>query len=99
MVKHTVMFKLRGTPEERARISAEFAAALKTLPVQIPCLREIEVGLNQNPQESWDIVLTAILPDMASVEEYANHPAHVAAAAIVGPWKEDRACVDYEHDV
>ncbi len=55
----------------------------------------MEVGLNENPAEDWDVVLTAVVETMAEVGEYAKHPAHVAAAAIVGPYKAARACVDY----
>jgi len=96
MVKHIVMFKLDGDAETRRRVASEFARALKALPDVIDPLRQIEVGLNQNPAEEWDVVLTATLPTMADVEVYAKHPAHVAAAAIVGPYKAARACVDYE---
>ena len=62
----------------------------------IDVLKSMEVGINENPAETWDVVLTATVPSMADVEVYAKHPAHLAAAAIVGPYKEDRACVDYE---
>lgn len=96
MVKHVVMFKLRGSEEERRQVSEKFAEALFELPKVIEPLASIEVGINSNPQESWDVVLTALLPSMADVEVYAKHPAHVAAAAIVAPCKESRACVDYE---
>ena len=54
-----------------------------------------EVGINENSAEDWDVVLTAVVPEMEDVAVYANHPAHLAAAAIVGPHKEARACVDY----
>lgn len=95
MVKHIVMFKLRGTAAERRAVASEFKAALEALPAKIDVLESIEVGLNDNPAEEWDVVLTATVPAMADVETYAKHPAHVAAAAIVGPHKEGRACVDY----
>lgn len=55
----------------------------------------MEVGINENPAEDWDVVLTATVPTMADVAVYAQHPAHVAAAAIIAPLKADRACVDY----
>ena len=42
------------------------------------------------------MVLTAVVPDMASVDVYARHPAHVAAAGLLAGHKEARACVDYE---
>ena len=96
MVKHIVTFKLSGSAEERLACARRFKAALEALPAQIEVLESIEVGINENPQESWDVVLTAIVPTMADVEVYAKHPAHVAAAGIVGPLKADRACVDYE---
>lgn len=96
MVKHIVSFKLTGTPEERRAVAEKFKAALEALPAVIEPLQSIEVGINQNPAETWDVVLTAIVPTMADVEVYAKHPAHVAAAGLLAGHKADRACVDYE---
>lgn len=96
MVKHIVSFKLNGTPEERLEVARKFKSALEALPAVIGPLESIEVGINRNPDEDWDVVLTAILPTMADVKVYAAHPAHVAAAALLAGHKEARACVDYE---
>lgn len=96
MVKHIVTFKLKGTDAERQNAALKFKDALLSLPERIEVLKSIEVGINQNPSESWDVVLTAIVPSMNDVEVYAKHPAHVAAAAIIADCKEARACVDYE---
>lgn len=96
MVKHIVTFKLNGTPELRHDVACRFRDALMALPEVIEPLRSMEVGINSNPAEDWDVVLTAVVPTMADVEVYAKHPAHVAAASIVGPHKAARACVDYE---
>lgn len=95
MVKHIVVFKLKGTKEERLEVAKKFRDALLALPEQIEVLQSIEVGINENPEEEWDIVLTAVVATMDEVAVYAKHPAHVAAAAIVAPHKEARACVDY----
>ena len=95
MTKHIVMFKLQGSDETRREVALRFKAALDALPEQIDVLQSIEVALNENPAEDWDIVLTAIVPTMADVATYAKHPAHVAAAAIIGEVKQARACVDY----
>jgi len=95
MTKHIVMFKLRGTAESRRELALRFKAALDALPAQIDVLQSMEVALNENPGEDWDIVLTAIVPTLADVATYANHPAHLAAAAIIGEAREARACVDY----
>lgn len=89
------MFKLQGSDESRREVALRFKAALDALPGQIDVLQSIEVALNENPAEEWDIVLTAIVPTMQDVAVYAAHPAHVAAAAIIKDAKQARACVDY----
>lgn len=96
MVKHIVSFKLTGTDEERRRVAQEFKDALLALPQQIDVLRSMEVGINENPAEQWDVVLIAVVDTMADVEIYAKHPAHVAAAALLAGHKADRACIDFE---
>lgn len=95
MVKHNVTFKLSGTPEKRRQVAENFKAALLALPEQIEVLQSMEVGINENPNEDWDVVLTAVVPTMADVDIYAKHPAHVAAAGLLAGHKEARACVDY----
>lgn len=95
MVKHIVMFKLTGTDDERRQVATAFRDALLALPSQIDVLHSMEVGINENPSESWDVVLTAIVDTMDDVAVYANHPAHVAAASLLAGHKADRACVDY----
>ena len=96
MVNHIVSFKLTGTAEERMEVALKFKAALEALPEQIEVLRSMEVGINSNPNETWDVVLTAVVDTMADVDVYAKHPAHVAAAGLLAGHKDSRACVDYE---
>lgn len=96
MVKHIVTFQLSGTPEERLTVANAFKEALLALPAQIPVLRSMEVGINQNPAEDWDVALTAVVGTIDEVDIYAKHPAHVAAAALLAGHKKNRACVDYE---
>ena len=95
MVKHIVSFKFKGDESVRREYAEKFRDALMALPAEIECLQSMEVGINENPAESWDLVLTAVVPTMEDVERYAKHPAHVAAASIIGPVKDSRACVDY----
>lgn len=96
MVKHVVSFKFSGTEAEKKDACERFKAALMALPEQIECLQSMEVGINENPAESWNLVLTAIVPTMADVAVYAKHPAHVAGLMLVKSQIESRACVDYE---
>lgn len=96
MIKHIVTFKLKGTPDERKATAEAFRYALLDLPGKISELRGMEVGINGNPSESWDLVLTALVDNYDDLEAYANHPLHLAAASIIKDCKEARACVDYE---
>ena len=95
MIKHIVTFKLKGSEEERRDAALKFKDALMALPEKIECLRSMEVGVNCNPSEDWDVVLTAVVDSMEDLSTYANHPLHLAAAAIIKDCKESRACVDY----
>lgn len=96
MIKHVVTFKFKGSPDERKEVAAKFMEALVQLPDDIPQLKSIEVGINVNPAEEWDLVLTATADSLEDVAIYSAHPAHQAAVAIIAPYKEARACVDYE---
>lgn len=95
MVKHVVSFKLKGTQIERRSASIRFCEALMALPQKIECLLDMQAGVNDNPAEDWDVTLIATLDNMDDVAVYAAHPDHVAAAAIIAPLKEQRACVDF----
>lgn len=95
MVKHIVTFKFKGDDNKRRQVAEEFKAALLSLPEQIDVLRSMEVGINENPNEQWNLVLIAVVDKMEDVDIYAKHPAHVAAATIIAEVKDSRACVDF----
>lgn len=95
MVKHIVTFRFNGTPAVREEISSRFRDALLALPEQIDILRSIEVGININPAENWDMTLIATVDKLEDVASYSAHPAHKAAVEIIAPYKLERACVDY----
>ena len=94
-MKHVVMFKLKGTEEERRRLAEQFSDALLELPAIIPELQSMETGLNVNPKESWDVVLIAEGASLEDIAAYGAHPAHQAAVDIIRPFIEARACVDF----
>lgn len=95
MVTHIVMFRLRGDEKIRRETAEKFKLALDSLMGVIPELKSMEVGVNDNAAEQWDVVLTTTFDDWAGLNAYATHPDHLAAAAIIAPVKAERACVDY----
>ena len=98
MVKHIVLFKLKDNVSvaEKLVVMNKFKAAIEALPAKISVIRKIEVGLNINPDETWNIALNSEFDTLEDVKFYATHPDHVVAGQILAETKESRACVDYE---
>lgn len=98
MIKHIVLFKLKDeiSVEKKLAVMNKFKGAIEALPAKIPVIRMIEVGLNVNPAESWNIALSSEFDSLDDLKAYATHPDHVAAGTILAETKESRACVDYE---
>lgn len=98
MVKHIVLFKLKesATQEQKQEVMNAFKLAIEALPETIPFIRKVEVGLNMNKEESWNIALYSEFDSLDDVKKYAVHPDHVAAAKLLAELKQDRSCVDYE---
>lgn len=98
MVKHVVLFKLGPFTNADERISAlqDIRHALLALKEKVDVLRHIEVGVNMNPEEQFDLSLITEFDSMDDLNTYATHPDHVAVSkGLIAPLKLDRACVDY----
>ena len=95
MIKHVVFFKFK--PE--AAISDRKAAldGLRALPDRIDVIRSFEVGENVvSSPRSWDAVLIGEYDDLASLDSYSRHQAHVDAAMKIRDLCEAVGAVDYE---
>ena len=93
MVKHIVLFKLKDEvpAEEKLVVMTKFKEAIEALPAKISVIRKVEVGLNMNPGETWNIALYSEFDTLEDVKFYATHPDHVAAGKILAETKESRA--------
>lgn len=98
MLKHIVLFKLREdvSVEKKLQVMNQFKEAIEALPAKIDVIRKIEVGLNINPGETWNIALYSEFDTLEDVKTYATHPDHVIAGKILAETKESRSCVDYQ---
>lgn len=81
---------------QKLDVMYKFKEAIEALPAKISVIRKIEVGLNVNPDEAWNIALNSEFDSLEDVKFYAAHPDHVAAGKIIADAKASRACVDYE---
>lgn len=61
MVKHVVMFRLKEELEleMKQQVIETFRKGILALPATIPFIRAIEVGVNINANETWDICLNS----------------------------------------
>ena len=98
MIKHIVLFKFReDVPEkEKSEKLQTIKSDLEALTSKVESLKRMEVGINVNPDESYDLALTSEFDDMEGLKAYANHPEHLKVGAVIREILDQRACVDYE---
>ncbi len=98
MVKHIILWTLRETlsQEERTQVKANIKAALEGLQGVVPNLLEIHVYTDGLATSNADVMLDSSFTDMAALQAYAIHPAHVHAAdTAVRPYTATRTCFDF----
>jgi len=96
MIHHVVLFRFNeGVSEAQV---AEAGAALEGLAGRIAEIRGLAFGRNQAPSASeWPWVLVVRLDDMAAVQQYSDHPAHVdVVQRVLAPIRAARLAVDVE---
>ncbi len=98
MIKHIVLFKFRDDlPDtEKSKKMQSIKTDLEALTGKVGTLKRMEVGINSNPDESYDLALTSEFEDMEGLKAYANHPEHLKVSAVIREILDQRACVDYE---
>lgn len=100
MIKHIVMWKVRGeTAEERIAAQNRIKVAFEGLRGQIPGLRHVEVGLDvSNVDYACDAVLVAEFESDAALNSYAQHPEHLRIRTQLEGLRIARHQVDYTFD-
>ena len=94
MITHLVFFKLQDPgPESRA----ELVAKLEAMRGRIEVLRELSAGVDVvGSERSWDVGLVTRFDDLAGLETYRDHPAHVAVLEYLRGRAKQVASVDFE---
>ncbi|MGL4292930.1 MAG: Dabb family protein [Bacteroidales bacterium] len=98
MIKHVLLFKLQemNSPEEKMAIMVEIKQKLEALKDVIPAILSIEVGINANPKEEYDIALISTHADWDGLAKYRDDPKHVEVAQFIGKYRLSRSCADFE---
>lgn len=97
MIKHIVMWDVRGETEEEKQAGARTIKRLfEGLAGRIPGLRLIEVGIDTSRVSyACDVVLYAEFLNAEALEDYANHPAHLQVREAISGLRVARHQVDY----
>lgn len=97
MVKHIVMWNLRGdTREERQRAAMFIKDRFEQLRCQIPGLRRLEIGMDTScVHYACDVVLYSEFDSQAALDAYATHPAHLRVKDEIDGLRIERHQVDY----
>jgi hypothetical protein len=97
LIKHIVMWKLRGaTRQERAANAARLAGCFQGLRGRIPGLLHLEVGLDTSGADyACDVVLYSEFASQAALDAYATHPEHLRVKQELGDMRIARHQVDY----
>lgn len=100
MIRHIVLWKLAESAEGAVKQenAQKMKVMLESLGKKIPEVRTIEVGINCNRGETWDVALFAAFDSMAELMIYQNHPEHKSCVEFIRKVRIDRAAVDYEAD-
>lgn len=98
MIKHVALFQLKefNSELEKEEKLNEIKLALESLPSTIKEIISLEVGININASEDYDVLLNASFKSLEELDVYSKHPDHVAVGGIIRPVLEKRACVDFE---
>lgn len=98
MIRHIVMWKLRGASAEEKRSQAEQArAALLGMLGKIPGLTQMEVGIGAlQADDRADLVLSSLHESWQALEAYGTHPAHEPVKALIGGLRTERRVLDFE---
>ncbi|MEO7494266.1 MAG: Dabb family protein [Massilia sp.] len=98
MIKHIVMWKLKDFAEggDRAANALKMKQLLEGCATVVPGILKFEVALAQPGLEAtYDVVLYSEFDSKASLDAYAEHPAHQAVKPFIGAVRDARQCMDY----
>jgi len=92
MIKHVIMWKFKpGAESEMHR----FLDGLRALQGQIPQIVDMEIGVNENPDNNFDATLIATFRSREDLETYKHDPRHVAVSLLCKAIRTERGAVDF----
>lgn len=99
MVKHIVLFKLKAfdSAEEKMQKMKYIQSQLLNLKNIVKEIQTLEVGLNGNPKEAFDIALISTHKSWEDLAVYDQQPDHVAVKKMIKEVLDTRSAADFEY--
>jgi hypothetical protein len=96
MIKHIVMFRIKGNAVTKKQNTHMFKDKLDALKNKIPEAKYLETGINLNESpSSFDLILTTHFDTSNDLDIYRNHPDHQKVVGIIKNIVSEVAVVDY----
>lgn len=98
MLTHIVMMRIKTqlSKSEKQAALDKLVQLLEKLPLSIPEVEFLEIGLNVSTKEpAYDLVLTSKFADQAALERYIVHPEHQKVYEHIKEVVGEVALVDY----
>jgi GR25 family glycosyltransferase involved in LPS biosynthesis len=98
MIRHIVMWKLKNfeNPEIKALNEKKLKDELYHLKKEIVQIKALNVGINLNPDNEYDMVLEMEFDNFNDLLTYQNHPAHLKVVEFLKTVRDLKAAVDFE---
>ncbi len=96
MIVHIVSWKLKE--DNKAENALHTKMLLESLIGKIEEIQTLEVGINSpgTSVSNWDVVLYSTFNTIDDLNKYQEHPLHKQVAEVIGTYRLERSCVDYE---
>lgn len=104
MIRHVVMWKLKDEAEgaKKEKNAEKMKLILEGLKINIEEIKNVEVGVNINNDESaeaWDVVLISDFETELDYTMYTRNPHHKKAINFINAVIAERRFVDYKVDI
>lgn len=98
MIRHIVMWKLRGpSPEEKRTQAEQCRTALLGMLGKVPGITQMEVGIGSGSgEQEMDLVLSSLHDSWEALAAYGSHPDHEPVKQLIGSLRTERRALDYE---
>lgn len=97
MIRHIVMWRVKGADEQVRRANAERVSdAFLAMRGKVPGLQQLEIGIDHSRVDyACDLVLLSTFDNAQALADYAHHPEHLRAKQAAADLRIERYQVDY----